>query len=88
MFFVFICNLSCSADEKKSRNIILKVMRKSKIFDQLDLSDNFWNQFNIQNKKLKKQVGLFKIESIGKPNIITITLIPKEYYEKFHDHIF
>ena len=86
VFFVFICDLSCSVDERKSRDIIFKVMKKSKIFDRLDLQDDFWNQFEIQNKQLRKQVGLLEIESIDKPNIITIALNPKEYYEKFHDH--
>ena len=37
-------------------------------------------------KKLKKQVDLFEIENIDKPNVITITLNPKEYYERFNDH--
>ena len=37
-------------------------MIKSKIFSRLDLSDGFWDQFGVQNEKLKKQVGLFKIE--------------------------
>ena len=60
-------------------------MIKSKIFDRLDLSDDFWDQFGVQNKKLKKQVGLFEIENINEPNIITIALNPKEYYEKFND---
>ena len=61
-------------------------MIKSKIFDRLDLSDDFWDQFGVQNKKLKKQVVLFKIENINKPNIITIALNPKEYYEKINNH--
>ena len=47
--------------------------------------DDFWDQFNVQNKKLKKQVGLFEAESINTPNIITISINPKEYYEEFDD---
>ena len=86
IFFVFICDLKCSIDERKSRDIISKVMIKSKIFERLDLSDDFWDQFGVQNKKLKKQVGLFEIESINKANVITIALNPKEYYERFDDH--
>ena len=54
VFSVFICDLSCSVDERKSREIIFKVMIKSKIFDWFDLSDNFWDQFGVQNKELKK----------------------------------
>ena len=85
MFFVFICELSCSVNEQKSREIIFKVLIESQIFDRLDLSDDFWKQFDVQNEKLKKQVGLFEIESINNANVITIALNPKEYYEKYID---
>ena len=60
-------------------------MISSKILERLDLSDDFWDQFNVQNKKLKKQVGLFETESINTPNIITISINPEEYYEEFDD---
>ena len=61
-------------------------MIQSKIFDRLDLSAELWEKFNSWNKDLKKQVGLFEIENIDKPNVITIALNPKEYYEHFNDH--
>ena len=86
VFFVFICELDCAVDERKSRQTIFKVMIKSKIFNRLDLSDDFWDQFGFQNKKLKKHVGFFEIENINKANIITTALNPKEYYEKPEDH--
>ena len=86
VFFVFICDLKSCVDGRKSRVIIFEVMKKSKIFDRLDLSDDFWEQFGIQDRKLKKQVGLFEIENINKPNVITIALNSKEYYERFDDH--
>ena len=83
---MFICELGCAVDKRKSRQISFEVMIKSKIFNRLDLSDDFWDQFDAQNKMLKKQVGLFEIENINKANIIMIALNPKEYYEKFEDH--
>ena len=86
VFFVFICELGCAVDERKSRQIIFEVMIKSKIFSRFDLSDDFWDQFGVQKEQLKKQVGLFEIENIYKANIIMIALNPKEYYEKFEDH--
>ena len=61
-------------------------MIKSKIFNRPDLFDDFWDQFGAQDKKLKKQFGLFELEKINKVNIIAIALNPKEYYEKFKDH--
>ena len=86
LFFIFICDLNFCIKESDSRNIIFEVMITSKVFDRLDLSADFWKQFDVQNKKLKKQVDLFEIENIDKPNVITIALNPKEYYERFNDH--
>ena len=79
IFFVLICDLNSSINENKSRDIIFEVLIKSRIFDRLDLSADFWGQFNVQNKKLKKQVGLFEIENIDKSNIVTVALNPKAY---------
>ena len=61
-------------------------MLKSKIFDRLDLLAEFYEQFHCRNENLKKRVGFFETESIDKPNVITIALNPKEYYERFIDH--
>ena len=61
-------------------------MLKSKVFDRLDLLAEFYEQFNCRNEDLRKRVGLFEIESIDKPKVITIALNPKEYYERFIGH--
>ena len=50
LFFVFICKLLSSFDKEKARNIIFKVLTKSKVIERLDLSDDFWEQFGFQNK--------------------------------------
>ena len=86
MFFVFICDLNSNIREDKAQNIIFEVMLKSKIFDRLDLSAEFYEQFSCRNENLRKRVGLFEIENIDKPNVITIALNPKEYYERFSNH--
>ena len=86
MFFVFVCDLQSNIREDKARNVIFEVILKSKIFDRIDLSADYFAQFNCQNQKLRKQDGLFEIENIDKPNIITIALNPKEYYRRFNDH--
>ena len=88
MIFVFICDLDSNVREDKARNIIFEVMIASRIFDRLDLSAEFYEQFNCRNTKLQKRVGLFEIENIDKPNVITTALNPKEYYERFIDHTY
>ena len=47
LFFIFICKLSCSVNEKTTRNIIFKLLTKSKVLNRLDLSDIFWEQFSV-----------------------------------------
>ena len=86
MFFVFTCDLNSCVSEDKARNIIFNVMLKSKVFHRLDLSAEFYEQFNCRNEDLRKRVGLFEFESIDKTTVITITLNPKECYERFIDH--
>ena len=58
-------------------------MLKSKVFDRLDSSAEFYDQLNCRNEKLKKNVRLFEVENIDNANVITIALNPKEYYERF-----
>ena len=65
---------------------MFEVMLKRKVFHRLDLSAEFYEQFDCRNESLKKRVGFFEIESIDKPNVITIALNPKEYYERFINH--
>ena len=86
ILFVFICHMNSVVDEITAQNIIFEVMTTSKIFKRLDLSDDFWAQFDVQNKKLKKQLGLFKVENISRANVITIAINPKEYLEGFDDY--
>ena len=71
--------------ESEARKVIFECMINSKILDRLDVSDNFWKQFNVQKSSTKKQMGLFEIESIDNQNICTIAVNPKEYFEKFKD---
>ena len=85
LFFNFICELDCSVRESKARKIIFEFMKKSKIALRLDISDLFWKQFDMHNPKTKKVMGLYKAESIDNPNICTIAINPKEYFEKFKD---
>ena len=86
MSFAFICDLYSNIRKDQARDIIFEVMIASQIFDRLDLSAEFYDQFNCHDTKLQYQVGLFEIENIDKPNIITIALNPKEYYERFVDY--
>ena len=83
LLFLFICNLKSTLPESEARKVIFECMTKSKILDRLDVSDEYWKQFNVYNVTTKKQMGLFEIEHINNPNVCTIAVNPKEYFEKF-----
>ena len=80
--------LNCQLNEKDSRNVIFEVMINSKIFERLDLSNEFWSQINVHDTSTEKQVGLYEIENIENPNIVTTAVNLKEYFEKYRDKSF
>ena len=63
--FVFICNQSLEIGEKDSRKIIFEVMVTSKILSRLELSDDFLNQFGVQNKALKNKLVFMKLKVLS-----------------------
>ena len=84
-FFVFICNFESVLPESEARKVIFECLVNSEVLSRLDTSHDFWKDFNVQDKTKKKQMGLFEIENIDNPNICTIAVNPKEYFEKFKD---
>ena len=83
LLFTFICKFESSIPESEARNIIFECIKKSKILNRLDLSDDFWKEQDVYDYSTKKQMGLFEIENIDNQNICTIAINPKEYFEKF-----
>ena len=78
IFFIFICILNSQIPENEARKIMFEVMLNSKIFDRLDRSHEYFEQFNARDASLKKKVGYFEIEQIDKENVVTVALNPKE----------
>ena len=63
-------------------------MINSKIYERLDLSNEFWSQFNVCHTSTENQVGLYKIQSSDYPNIVTIAVNPKQYFKKYRGKSF
>ena len=85
LFFIFICDIGCVVSEKQNRKILFEVTITSKMPKRLDVSDDFCQQFNVPDKTVKKQVGFYEVESSDSSNVITISVNPKEYFEKYGD---
>ena len=82
--FTFINKLSCSITEDRARNIIFEILIL-KLADRLDTSHEFFERFSCRNLASKKVVGLYEVESIDNPNVVTIAVNPKEYLEVFRN---
>ena len=67
---------------KNKQEKIFDVLIKSKILERLDLSDNFLERFCVQNKSIKKQVGLYEIENINNANVLTIAINRRRVLQK------
>ena len=60
---------------------MFEILKIAKIAKRLDCSDNFWKQ--IYDEYTKKVMELYEIENIDNPNICTIIINSKEYFENF-----
>ena len=47
MYFVFICKLGRCIPENVFRNVLFEIFKHSNIGPRLDVSDDFWQQFNM-----------------------------------------
>ena len=83
LFFNFICKIDCFVAESEAIKINFKCLKKSKIAKRLDVSDEFWKQFDMYDFNTKKVMGLYEVENIDNQNICTIAINRKEYFEKF-----
>ena len=80
--FTFINKISSGITEDNARNLIFEILIL-KLSDRLDTSHEFFDRFSCRNLSTKKKVGLYEVESIDNPTVVTIALNPKEYIEIF-----
>ena len=85
MFFIFSCKLEYCIPESVFTNVLFEIFKYLKIGPRLDVSDNFSQQFNMQNKGTRKVMGFYEVENLDNANLCTIPINPKEYFEKFKD---
>ena len=81
--FVIFSKDKSKVPVKMLRDIIFLVIINSKILDRLDVSHEFWQQFNVRDEKMHKQLGLYEIEHMDDPCLVTVVTNPKEYIEYF-----
>ena len=79
--FIFVCNKECLILEGDARKQMFEITLSSTILEHLDYSHKYFDAFQTKDKKIKKQVGLFKFETINNPIMILVNVNDKEYYK-------
>ena len=85
LLFVFVYQLDCEITETSARELIFEIVLDSKIRERLYLSNDFYAKFDGQDESIKKQVGLYEIQAIHNPTVITVAVNLKEYLEKYRN---
>lgn len=62
--FIIIADQNCNVGERAMREIMLKILLEKDIYDRLDKSNEYFEQFNKRNPHARKQVGLYEFENI------------------------
>ena len=75
--FIVIAAESCDLGEREMRDILLRIFLEKDIHQRLDLSGKFFEQFNMCNEAVRKQVDLYEFENIKNGIVCAICVNPK-----------
>ena len=69
--------------ESKVQDILFEIFSNTEIRERFDKSDKFWERFGVHKPENQKVLGLYEVESINDPCLVTLATNPKEYLEYF-----
>ena len=81
--FLIISHVDSIFPESKVRDILFEIFSSTEIRERFDKSDKFWEQFGVHKPENQKVLGLYEVESINDPCLVTLATNPKEYLEYF-----
>ena len=81
--FVVVSSIDSYFSEDQVRDILFEIFSNTEIRQRFDKSNKFWEKFGVHNPKNQKVLGLYKVESINNPCLVTLVVNPKEYFEYF-----
>ena len=81
--FLIISSAHSTFPESRVRDILFEIFSSTEIRKRFDKSDKFWEQFGVYIPEDQKVLGLYEVESINDPCLVTLATSPKEYLEYF-----
>ena len=86
-FWSFVTSLVLSAS-RRLKNWFWWYFFCLKLEDRLDILHTFFDRFNAQSPKAKKEVGLCEFEEINNPIMVSINVNHKEHFLKWFEEIY
>ena len=81
--FIVVSNIKSIFTEDQVKNILFEIFSENEIRNRFDTSDKFWEQFGVCKPENQKVLGLYEVESINDPCLVTLAVNPREYFEYF-----
>ena len=85
--FIVVSSIDSYFSEDQVGDILFEIFSKIEIRQRFDKSDKFWQKFGVYDPKNQKVLGLYEVESINDPCLVTLAVNPKEYFEYFQSEI-
>ena len=80
---VAVSRIDSTFTEPEFRTILFKIFLRIEIRERFDKSDEFWKNFGVHDSSNQKVLGLYKVENINDPCLVTLAVNPKKYFEYF-----
>ena len=79
--FVIVSEPDSTFPECDVRDILFEIFSRTEIKNRFDKSDKFWEKFEMCSPQNQKVLGLYEVENINDPCLVTLAVNPKEYLE-------
>ena len=80
--FIIVSDLASTFPEN---NILFEIFSNTEIKKKFGKCDEFWKKFDVHMPENQKVLGLYEVESINDPCVVTLAVNLKEYPEYFQD---
>ena len=81
--FIIVSDPSSMFPECEVCDTLIDIFSKTEIKNRFDKSDKFWKKFEVHTPQNQKVLGLYEVENINDPCLVTLAVNPKEYLEYF-----
>ena len=81
--FIIVSHPDSTFPECDVRDILFEIFSSTEIKNRFDNSDEFWKKFDVHIPQNQKVLGLYEVENINDPCLVTLPVNPKEYLKYF-----